>query len=154
MQKEKTIIYKAMVSELDGIDVVGFPKKYPMFIMGTNIDLDKYNAAMIKAISKGFSPTLRKLCFTLKCSEGYTHEDIFNLSKELPEVTEDNYTMLNNIVHWNPIVEATKVLHRFIELADAQQEKIQDPEMQKMIEVAFEEIKEQCEVGLTPRQKS
>jgi len=150
---EQTPAYYAMVSEIEGLELTGFPKKFPMFFLVTDSELNTYNALMIKAVARGFSTSLRKLCFTLGCKEGFSHEDIYNLSKELPEVDEEHYTFLKNIVHWNPILEASKVLQRFIDLADAQQAKIQEPEMQEMIKTAFDDVASECDVGLTPRKK-
>ena len=111
--------YFGMISELTSIKVKGFPQKFPMFFLCTTAEIDAYNKLMIKAIAKGFDPKVRKLCFTLGCSEGFKHDDIYNIAKELPVIDKEKYDMLKTIVHWNPILEGTLVLRRYVELVEA-----------------------------------
>jgi len=141
------IKYYGMISEITDINVPKFPKKFPMLFLCTEKEKDTYNKLMISAISRGFDPKSRKLCFTLGCKEGFLHEDIFNLIKELPEVDEDKYNFLSGIVHWNPVQEASQVLQRFIALAKATDEKREEPEIREMMDKVIKEVQETNPVG-------
>jgi len=97
---------------------------------------------MINAISRGFDPKIRKLCFTLGCSEGFKHEDIFNMAKEIPEIPEETYNLLKTIVHWNPIKEASDILSRYIELSESAEQAVADSDIiQKVFEEASSDLK-------------
>ncbi len=116
------IKYFGMISEITDINVKGFPSKFPMFFLATQEEMFDYDKLMLKSIASGFDPKIRKLCFTLGCTEGYNHEIIRQMIKDLPEIPEEKYILLKNIVHWNPVLEATRVLENYIALAEAAQE--------------------------------
>jgi hypothetical protein len=147
MQDEK---YYGMISEISDIDLKGFPSKFPMFFLCTAKEKDSYNKLMVGASARGFNPKIRKLCFTLGCSEGFKHEDIFNLTKELPEIDKEKYMMLKTIVHWNPIQEASLILKRFIELSKTVDGKLKDEEIQDMINNIIQDIDEQVNIKPHP----
>jgi hypothetical protein len=107
--------YYALLTETE-LNITNMPNKFPVFVMCTDEDKRRYSALMVKAAHFGFDPKTRKLCFTVGCKEGYTHEEIYEKVKELPEITQDIFNILNTIPHWNPIMEATKILERYIEM--------------------------------------
>lgn len=148
-KKKEPIKYFGMVSELDGIDVKNFPNKFPMFFLGTSVEIDAYNRLMLKAISGGFDPKIRKLCFTLSCREGQTHEDVFNIIKDVPEIDEERYILLSNIVHWNPVVEATRILENYLELLKTMDEARETSPLKEMLDEAFEKARKESPVALT-----
>jgi hypothetical protein len=109
--------YYCKIMEIN-LNVENMPNKFPMFIMCTDDIKKKYSMTMMKAMHFGFDPKVRKLCFTLLCKEGYTHEDLFEIMKDLPEITEENYNLIKSIPHWDPIEESLKILERYIDMID------------------------------------
>jgi hypothetical protein len=111
-----TIKYFALVSEIYDLNVTGFPNKFPMIFLATQETIDEYNKLMLTAMTHGFDPKTRKMCFTLGCAEGYTHSDIYNLIQTLPEVSEEIYSLLDNIPAWNPVKLSIESLKKYIKL--------------------------------------
>lgn len=136
----------ALISEITDINVQKFPKKFPMFLLCTEETLNTYNSLMIKAMANGFDPKIRKICFTLGCTEGFRHSDIYEMAKELEEVSDEKYVMLDNIVHWNPIEEAMVVLERFLILIESFEEKATGQEMKDIVHKAMKEARELSDV--------
>jgi hypothetical protein len=134
--------YYGMINEITDLSVNNFPTKFPMFFLGDQLQIDEYNRLMLKSMSLGFDPKVRKLCFTLGCKEGFTHEDIFNLIKDLPEIDEERYILLKNIIHWDPVVEATKVMSNYILLVEAAQESPAAEAIKEHFEQAFNDARE------------
>jgi hypothetical protein len=138
--------YYALLMETE-LNVEKMPNKFPVFIMCTDEDKRRYSALMVKAAHFGFDPKTRKLCFTVGCYEGYTHEEIYEKAKELPEITEDIYNLLENIPHWNPIKEATKILERYIEMVNGNIEIMEKSEdTREALNVSFEDVKKIREI--------
>jgi hypothetical protein len=129
------------------LNVKNMPNLFPVFIMCTDKDKRRYSALMVKAVQFGFNPKLRKLCFTLGCEEGYTHEGIYEKAKELPEIDEETYKLLSDIPHWNPIEEATKVLERYIEMVNGNIEIMETSEAaREALNVSFKDVEKIREI--------
>jgi hypothetical protein len=143
--------YFAVVETLELEKIPNFPNKFPMFIMASEEMIRKYNATMVKAVQLGFNPKKRKLCFTLRCSEGVTHEEVFNLAKELPEVTEEQYNFLLDIPHWNPIDAALRVLESYIELIEIAKKQGEDFGIDDMLKKSFKSGKDKEEIKVNPK---
>jgi hypothetical protein len=143
--------YFGAVKQLDLEKLPNFPNKFPMFIMASEEMIRKYNAKMVNATHLGFNPKKRKLCFTLKCDEGVTHEEIFNLAKELPEISEEQYLFMKDIPHWNPIEAALKVLECYIELMEVARKEGEKLEIMETIESAFQEGKRKEDIKVNSK---
>jgi len=128
-----------------------FPNHFPMFIMASEAELRKLNATMVKASQYGFSMSKRKVCFTLGCQEGMTHEELFNKLKTLPEISKEKYEFLLEIPHWNPIKEATHILESFIEMMEESRRLGEEMELPKVISDAFEKAQEKNEIRMNVR---
>ena len=135
-------MYYINISKITDLSLDGYPSEYPMFFMATEEELDKYSKLMFKAISLGFGAEIRKLCFTLKCTEGFTHKDIFDKTKDMYQVTEDEYNMFLQIPHWNPITAAIRVLEGFIELTSSMEKALDNDELRSHIEEAISKVNE------------
>jgi hypothetical protein len=139
--------YYGIIGEINNLEAKGFPNKFPMFAICTEEEKRRYSATMVKASHFGFNPKIRKLCFTLRCNEGYTHEEVFELVKTLPEIPEDVFKLLKDIPHWNPIIEATQILERYIEMVDANIEIMEKSEdTREALNISFEDTQKIREI--------
>jgi len=108
--------------EISTIDIVGIqnlkkiPNKFPVFLLATTEEINQYKKLLASASTKGFSLTLRKVCLTLNCHEGLSHEVIYDKLQNLPEIEKEIYDLLKEIPHWNPLMDATTTLGNFLEL--------------------------------------
>ncbi len=102
------------VLEIEKIN--NFPNKFPSFIIFSDVEFRKYKANLASAATKGFNLQKRKLCFTLRCKEGFTHAELQNILDTIPEITQEKYNLLKEIPHWNPFVDANTILEEYLKL--------------------------------------
>jgi len=139
--KDSTVLeYYGATSKIEGLTLTTYPKEYPMFFLCTSEEKRKYNQLIIACLAKGFEPNIRKLCFTLKCAEGLTHQEIRDVVQGLPIIDKAEYDLLVSIPHWNPVKTAIDVLEKYMELAEAQTIINEDPKVQKMLQEAIDKI--------------
>jgi len=109
----------ALVLEISDIEVSGFPTAFPMIYLADEKTLDKYNSLLFHAMEQGFDPKTRRMCFTSNCSEGISHGDMYEMIKELPEVSQEIYDILTLIPAWNPVEAGISTLEKYIEMMKA-----------------------------------
>ena len=141
--------YYGLLTELELEEIPKFPNRFPMFTIGSEQEIRRYNATMVKAAQLGFNMSKRKICFTLACKEGFTHEEIFNNVKNLPEITEKEYGLLSSIPHWNPMREALVVLEAYIELMESARARAEEMNLPEIVEKAFQEGRHKRDVKIS-----
>jgi len=131
--------YYGNLTTLELNNFKNFPNKFPIFNIITDKERLSFNALMVAAAQRGFNMNKRKICFTVSCEEGFTHEYIYNMLKELPEISEEKYMLLKDIPHWNPIEQSFNILKSFIELHEKATDTLsQDEDLNEIIQIAFD----------------
>ncbi len=98
------------------------PMDYPIFLAGTEEDLNQIQRNFVNATMKGFSPDFRKICATSSCNEGYTVRGLMETIGDIPEVSPEEYNLLMEIPHWNPIKKLFNTLSAYSSAVDQAQE--------------------------------
>jgi len=141
--------YFGEIGTLELEPIPKFPDKFPVFIIMSEEEKRKYNSLMVAAAQRGFSMSKRKVCFTLGCKEGYTHEEIFNEVKKLPEISKEEYTLLKQIPHWNPMEHAVTVLVSYLEMIkEAKIALDENPELTEIFKASFVKGEQQNNVRI------
>ncbi len=76
---------------------------YPVFFACTGEERERIQRNFADATLKGFNDHFRKVCATLACREGYTVRELIEKMEIVPEVSEEEYNLVIDIPHWNPI---------------------------------------------------
>jgi len=94
-------------------EIRGMPWDYPLFFMFTSEDMERIQRNYLDAQLHGFAPTVRKVCLTINCREGFTYRDLLEDMKKIPECSEEEFTWVVDIPHWNPIDKMDEGLQEY-----------------------------------------
>jgi len=137
-------------AEIDHLDlsINGFPNKFPVLYLVTEEDIKRIKGLFIKANLIGFGPDIRSVPFGSTLEYSLSVGDVLEKMDKLPEIQEDQYWILKQVVHWNPIEDLEKLLENYIEYCNTMQKSETAAALRQVIEDLKKDIEHERELKI------